>query len=107
MGRRLRGRITAALKHGFSCGTFICSLAALTHIPAGSRLRPSGPLALHRDAEHLIRERMQDVAREEAVFHEPNSYRNVRRLNIGVLPSCDVLVGCSPGPDLGSCGCQN
>ena len=44
------------------------------------------PLALHREAEALIRERMQDTAREQGVAYEPDRPDNVHRLNMGVFP---------------------
>ena len=44
------------------------------------------PLQLHPEAEILIRERMQDVAREQGVAYEPDRADNVHRLNMGVFP---------------------
>jgi molybdopterin-biosynthesis enzyme MoeA-like protein len=43
-------------------------------------------LALHSQAADLIRERMQDVAREQGVPYEPERADNVHRLNMGVFP---------------------
>ena len=43
-------------------------------------------LVLHPQAEVLIRERMQDVAREQGVPYEPDRPDNVHRLNMGVFP---------------------
>ncbi len=44
-------------------------------------------LALHPQAERLIRERMQDVAREQGVAYEPDRDDNIHRLNMGVFPA--------------------
>ena len=43
-------------------------------------------LELHPQAEALIRERMQDTAREQGVPYEPDRADNVHRLNMGVFP---------------------
>ncbi|MEO6017863.1 MAG: molybdopterin-binding protein [Polaromonas sp.] len=43
-------------------------------------------LALHPQAEVLIRERMQDVAKEQGVPYEPDRHDNIHRLNMGVFP---------------------
>lgn len=44
------------------------------------------PLALHPEAEALIRERMQDTALEQGVPYEPDRPDNIHRLNMGVFP---------------------
>ena len=43
-------------------------------------------LALHPEAEALIRERMQDVAKEQGLPYEPDRHDNAHRLNMGVFP---------------------
>ncbi len=43
-------------------------------------------LALHPEAERLIRERMQDIAREQGVAYEPDRHDNIHRLNMGMFP---------------------
>jgi molybdopterin-biosynthesis enzyme MoeA-like protein len=43
-------------------------------------------VALHPEAERLIRERMQDIAREQGVPYEPERHDNIHRLNMGVFP---------------------
>ena len=43
-------------------------------------------LELHPQAEALIRERMQDTAKEQGVPYEPDRADNVHRLNMGVFP---------------------
>ena len=44
------------------------------------------PLELHPEAEALIRERMQDIAREQGMPYEPDRPDNMHRLNMGVFP---------------------
>ena len=44
-------------------------------------------LVLHPEAETLIRERMQDVAREQGVSYEADRADNLHRLNMGVFPA--------------------
>jgi molybdopterin-biosynthesis enzyme MoeA-like protein len=43
-------------------------------------------LALHPQAEALIRERMQDMAKEQGVPYEPDRSDNIHRLNMGMFP---------------------
>jgi molybdopterin-biosynthesis enzyme MoeA-like protein len=43
-------------------------------------------LALHPDAETLIRERMRDIAKEQGTPYEPDRHDNIHRLNMGVFP---------------------
>ena len=50
-------------------------------------------MALHPEAEVLIRERMQDTAREQGVPYEADRPDNVHRLNMGVFPlGADIIV---------------
>jgi molybdopterin-biosynthesis enzyme MoeA-like protein len=44
-------------------------------------------LALHPQAEALIRERMRDLAREQGVPYEPDRSDNAHRLNMGMFPA--------------------
>jgi molybdopterin-biosynthesis enzyme MoeA-like protein len=49
-------------------------------------------LALHPQAERLIRERMQDTAREQGLPYEPDRHENIHRLNMGVFPvGADII----------------
>src|SRR5450830_1197109 len=50
------------------------------------------PLQLHPRAADLIRERMQDVAREQGVPYEPERDDNVHRLNMGVFPASAQII---------------
>jgi len=88
-------RITATLAHAFAAarktGDVVFSTGGIGATPddhtrqcAANALGVS--LALHPDAETLIRERMQDLAREQGVAYEPERHDNIHRLNMGVFP---------------------
>ncbi len=84
-------RITATLARAFACGDIVFSCGGIGATPDDhTRLcaaRALGvELALHPQAELLIRERMQDVAREQGLTYEPDRPDNVHRLNMGVFP---------------------
>ena len=49
-------------------------------------------LALHPEAERLIRERMQDIAKEQGVPYEPDRHDNIHRLNMGMFPSGAAII---------------
>ncbi len=88
-------RITAALKRAFEAsseqGDIVFSTGGIGATPddhtrqcAAKAL--SCELALHPQAEALIRERMQDVAKEQGLPYEPDRPDNIHRLNMGVFP---------------------
>jgi molybdopterin-biosynthesis enzyme MoeA-like protein len=84
-------RITATLARAFAAGMPVFSCGGIGATPddhtrqcAARALGVS--LALHPEAAALIRERMQDVAREQGVEWEPDRPDNVQRLNMGVFP---------------------
>ena len=87
-----RARITAALKRAFanpaqvvfSCGGIGATPDDHTRQCAGMAL--GLPLELHPQAAAFIRERMQDVAREQGVPYEPDRPDNQHRLNMGMFP---------------------
>ncbi|KQP17871.1 molybdopterin-binding protein [Pseudorhodoferax sp. Leaf267] len=84
-------RITATLERAFASGDLVFSCGGIGATPddhtRGCAARALGvPLALHPQAEALIRERMQDMAREQGVPYEPDRPDNVHRLNMGVFP---------------------
>ncbi|QNK65871.1 competence/damage-inducible protein A [Variovorax sp. PAMC26660] len=90
-------RITAALERAFASGDIVFSTGGIGATPddhtrqcAAKALRV--PLALHPEAELLIRERMQDTAREQGVTYEPDRADNVHRLNMGVFPQGATLI---------------
>ena len=82
----LRDALTAARQGDvvFSCGGIGATPDDHTRQCAARALGVS--LALHPEAADLIRERMQDVAREQGVPYEPDRPDNVHRLNMGVFP---------------------
>jgi molybdopterin-biosynthesis enzyme MoeA-like protein len=84
-------RITATLARAFASGDVVFSCGGIGATPDDhtrqSAARALGAaLALHPQAEALIRERMQDVAREQGTAYDPDSPDNVHRLNMGVFP---------------------
>jgi molybdopterin-biosynthesis enzyme MoeA-like protein len=84
-------RITATLKRAFSGlgAVFCCGGIGATpddHTRQCAAQALGVDLVLHPHAAELIRERMQDVAREQGVPYEPERADNVHRLNMGVFP---------------------
>ncbi len=84
-------RITATLRRAFDSGDVVFSCGGIGATPddhtrqcAAAAL--GAELVLHPEAEALIRERMQDVAREQGLPYEPDRADNVHRLNMGVFP---------------------
>ncbi|QSI29741.1 competence/damage-inducible protein A [Variovorax sp. RKNM96] len=90
-------RITAALMRAFASGDIVFSTGGIGATPddhtrqcAAKALRV--PLALHPEAEVLIRERMQDTAKEQGVVYEPDRPDNIHRLNMGVFPQGATII---------------
>ena len=84
-------RITESLRRAFASGDVVFSCGGIGATPDDHTRQCAGqalerPLVLHPEAECFIRERMQDVAREQGVAYEPNRPDNVHRLNMGVFP---------------------
>jgi len=84
-------RITAALARAFASGDIVFSTGGIGATPDDHTRQCAAaalgvPLGLHPEAEVLIRERMQDTAREQGKVYEPDSPDNVHRLNMGVFP---------------------
>jgi molybdopterin-biosynthesis enzyme MoeA-like protein len=84
-------RITATLQRAFASGDVVFSCGGIGATPdehtRQCAARALGvDLALHPRAEALIRERMQDVAREQGTVYEPDRADNIHRLNMGVFP---------------------
>jgi molybdopterin-biosynthesis enzyme MoeA-like protein len=87
-----RALITEALQHAFAGGDIVFSCGGIGATPddhtrqcAAAALQRE--LTLHPQAEALIRERMQDVARERGEPYEPDRADNIHRLNMGVFPA--------------------
>jgi molybdopterin-biosynthesis enzyme MoeA-like protein len=94
-------RITAALKRAFerasSRGDISFSTGGIGATPDDHTRQCAAralgqELALHPQAEALIRERMQDVAREQGVTYEPDRPDNIHRLNMGVFPTSAQII---------------
>ncbi|MFC5572263.1 competence/damage-inducible protein A [Xenophilus aerolatus] len=90
-------RITAALRRAFASGDVVFSTGGIGATPDDHTRQCAAaalgvPLALHPQAEALIRERMQDTAREQGVPYEPDRPDNVHRLNMGVFPQGAAII---------------
>lgn len=86
-----RPRITETLRRAFESQDIVFSCGGIGATPDDHTRQCAAaalgrPLAPHPDAQALIRERMQDMAREQGVPFEPNRPDNVHRLNMGVFP---------------------
>ncbi|VWX55638.1 Predicted nucleotide-utilizing enzyme [Burkholderiales bacterium 8X] len=84
-------RITAALARAFASGDIVFSTGGIGATPDDHTRQCAAaalgvPLALHPEAERLIRERMQDTAKEQGVAYQPEHPDNIHRLNMGVFP---------------------
>jgi len=84
-------RIEATLARAFASGDAVFSCGGIGATPDDHTRQCAAralgePLQLHPRAADLIRERMQDVAREQGVPYEPERDDNVHRLNMGVFP---------------------
>nr|WP_315232686.1 molybdopterin-binding protein [uncultured Albidiferax sp.] len=84
-------RITATLQRAFASGDVVFSTGGIGATPDDHTRQCAAralglPLALHPQAEALIRERMQDTARDQGTAYEPNHPDNIHRLNMGVFP---------------------
>lgn len=84
-------RITELLRQAFASGDVVFSFGGIGATPDDHTRQCAGaalgmPMQLHPEAAALIRERMQDIAREQGVAYEPERDDNVHRLNMGVFP---------------------
>ena len=84
-------RITATLKRAFESGDVVFSTGGIGATPDDHTRQCAAKalgvdLALHPQAEALIRERMQDTARDNGTTYEPAHPDNIHRLNMGVFP---------------------
>jgi molybdopterin-biosynthesis enzyme MoeA-like protein len=90
-------RITESLRRAFASGDVVFSCGGIGATPDDHTRQCAAralgrPLVLHPEAERLIRERIQDVAREQGLPHEPERADNVHRLNMGTFPQgADII----------------
>lgn len=85
-------RITATLRRAFDSGDVVFSCGGIGATPDDHTRQCAAralglDLVLHPQAEALIRERMQDLARERGTVYEPDAADNIHRLNMGVFPA--------------------
>lgn len=90
-------RITETLKRAFASGDIVFSCGGIGATPDDHTRQCAAkalgvPLELHPQAEALIRERMQDVAKEQGVPYEPDRADNIHRLNMGVFPQGATII---------------
>jgi molybdopterin-biosynthesis enzyme MoeA-like protein len=84
-------RITATLQRAFASGDLVFSCGGIGATPDDHTRQCAAKalgveLELHPQAEALIRERMQDIAREQGKPYEADRPDNIHRLNMGVFP---------------------
>ncbi len=90
-------RITAALQRAFASGDVVFSCGGIGATPDDHTRQCASralqvDLQLHAQAQALIEQRMQDVAREQGQVWEPDRPDNVHRLNMGVFPvGADII----------------
>ncbi|QNP48141.1 competence/damage-inducible protein A [Diaphorobacter aerolatus] len=85
-------RITRTLSDAFATSDIVFSCGGIGATPDDHTRQCAAaalgePLVLHPEAAALIRERMQDVAREEGKPFEPGRPDNLHRLNMGTFPA--------------------
>jgi molybdopterin-biosynthesis enzyme MoeA-like protein len=84
-------RITATLKRAFSSGDVVFSCGGIGATPDDHTRQCAAraldtALVLQPQAAALIRERMQDIAREQGAVYDPDQPDNIHRLNMAMFP---------------------
>jgi molybdopterin-biosynthesis enzyme MoeA-like protein len=90
-------RIAAALKAAFDSGDVVFSTGGIGATPDDHTRQCAAKalgreLVLHPRGAELIRERMQDTARESGLPYEPDRDDNKHRLNMAVFPAGSELI---------------
>jgi len=89
--------ITQTLSRAFASGDVVFSCGGIGATPDDHTRQCAAKalgqeLVLHPKAEALIRERMQDTAREQGTTYDPDRPDNIHRLNMGVFPAhADII----------------
>ena len=90
-------RLTQTLQRAFTAPGVVFSCGGIGATPDDHTRQSAAaalgvPLALHPEAEQLIRERTRDVALEQGLPYEPLREDNVHRLNMGRFPQgADII----------------
>ncbi|NDP39852.1 MAG: competence/damage-inducible protein A [Rhodoferax sp.] len=84
-------RITATLTRAFASGDIVFSTGGIGATPDDHTRQCAAKalgleLALHPEAAELIRQRMQDLAKEQGSVFEPDHPDNLHRLNMAMFP---------------------
>jgi len=92
-----RSHITAALQDAFASGDVVFSCGGIGATPDDHTRQCAAaalgrPLALHPEAEALIRQRMQEVAAEQGLAYQPDRPDNLHRLNMGMFPQGAAII---------------
>jgi molybdopterin-biosynthesis enzyme MoeA-like protein len=90
-------RITETLARAFASRDIVFSCGGIGATPDDHTRQCAAKalgreLELHPEAEALIRERMQDTAKEQGIPYEPDRPDNVHRLNMGVFPRGATII---------------
>lgn len=90
-------RITRTLQRALASGDVVFSFGGIGATPDDHTRQCAAralgvPLELHPEAERLIRERMQDVAKEQGLPYEPDRADNLHRLNMGTFPQGATII---------------
>ncbi|QHI99963.1 competence/damage-inducible protein A [Xylophilus rhododendri] len=90
-------RLTATLQRAFASGDAVFSCGGIGATPDDHTRQSAAKalgqeLVLHPQAEKLILERVQDVARESGLPYEPERADNQHRLNMGVFPQSARII---------------
>ena len=90
-------RLTATLQRAFASGDVVLCCGGIgatpdDHTRACAAAALGVPLQAHTQAQALIRERIQDMAREQGVPYEPERPDNLHRLRMGELPAGAQLI---------------
>jgi molybdopterin-biosynthesis enzyme MoeA-like protein len=85
-------RITATLQRAFDSGDVVFSCGGIGATPDDHTRQCAAralglELMLHPQAEALIRERMQELAKEQGTVYEADRPDNIHRLNMGMFPA--------------------